>query len=395
MTLVLDRGGLPDTPVTHAFVIGCGRFPARTALNRAATAAGARRIVQFLTERADRFEAPVWTIELLISDPAVAAGADTGGLDLAAIAPEEAVLAAGPHDAVEHVLLAHVREAGDRWLQRIRPGDQAFVYTSSHGISDGSDALALCEDVLSQRNRQWSQSINMSTLALGLTTPLVDAAKAWVFLDACQEIVPTLLGRPTGTPGFHLLEPDPLMVTKARNSVGVAGSRVGGKAWAPTGDEPPFFTQALIEGLENACVEAVPDIGWAVTASRLMQDLPRVAEAALGRKGVETSVITRFNQPLFSLLRVEAPMIPIALSTEVEAHMQNASIEVVCDDEGVEMLPFIPPPAADFVWRFRVQAHRKRTYTATATFGENGPAYRPADFDPDPPCQFVRLRRAG
>lgn len=403
MTIVFDRGeDLPDTPVTHAFVIGCGRFPARVALNRKATVAGAREIMRFLSARADDFllakqdssmPAPVWTIECLLSDPNVAPGDDALGVDLGREAPANATISAAG-DAVEKVTKAVVEKTGQAWLERIRPGDQAFFYMSSHGISDGSNALGLCEDVLTMKNRKWSQSLNITTLAKGLTTELVGAARGWVFFDACQEIVPSLLGRPTGLPGLHLIEFDVEQSAKASNSCAVAGSPVGGKAWAPTGDEPPFFTQALIEGLSNSCVEAVPNLGWAVTASRLMFDIPRVGDAALGRKGLQTATIGGFNQPLIGLLKIDEPMIPIALSTEVGPHMTSANVAVVCDDATINDENFTPPPGLDFVWRFRVPAHRKRSYTATATFTQPEIKYNQAVFDPDPPCQFVHLRKS-
>lgn len=402
MTLVFDRGPPPaNAPVTHAFVIGCGRFPARPPLNRKATVAGARAIMEFLSTHWDAFllskqdenvDAPLWTIECLLSDPNVAAGADVLGVDLQTNAPQGATVLA-PEVHVDPATKAIVELKGEEWLQRIRPGDQAFFYMSTHGISDGSNALGLCEDVLSQANKKWSQSLNVTTLAKGITTDLVGAARGWVFFDACQEIVPSLLGRPTGLPGFHLIEFDVEMSARASNSCAVAGSPVGGKAWAPTGEEAPFFTQALLEGLGNSCVEALPGVGWAVTASRLMFDIPRAGEAALGRKGLVTSPIGSFNQPLIGLLKRETPMIPVALSTEVEVHMNTANVSVVCDDPNIADENFFPPPGADFVCRFRVPAHRKRSYKATVTFQHNEANYDPADFDPEPPCQFVRLRR--
>lgn len=349
-------------------------------------------MMSFLSAQADNFVAPLWTIECLLSDPAVAPTTDLLGVDLQTAAPA-GTNASAPGDPVKAASIAEVEIAGDVWLGRIRPGDQAFFYMSSHGISDGSNALGLCEDVLSKTNKKWSQSLNVSTLATGLTTPLIGAARGWVFLDACQELVPSLLGRPTGLPGLHLIEFDVDMSTKARNTCGIAGSPVGGKAWAPTSDDPPFFTQALLVGLGKACVEAVPELGWTVTAARLMFDIPRVGEAALGRKGIETSLITTFNQPLVALLKVSSPMVPIALSTEVGAHMSTASVAIVCDDVAVGPATFVPPPAEDFVWRFEVPAHKRRTYTATATFEQNEPSYQTANFDPEPPCQFVRLRR--
>lgn len=390
MTVVFERGAPPQEPVTHAFVVGCGRFPGKPALNRDATVAGARAIMKFIAAHADQFVTPLWTIECLISDPKVTEGPDTLGVELEG--PTGAMIAeAGT--VVDPVTLENAEATGDHWLDRIRPGDHAFVYVSSHGIADGVSALALCEDVLTTERRKWSQSINVSTLAVGLTTSLGRAARGWVFLDACQEIVPALLGAPTGVPGLNLIELDAKTAGGATNTVGVVGSSMGGKAWAPTSAEPPFFTQALIEGFENSCVEPVPEIGWAVTAQRLIFDLPRVAEAALGRGGMETEPLTRFRKPLVGLLRVENPMIPVALSTEIEAHLAQAKIDVTCDDPNVEPKRK-EAGGEEMVWRFRVEANRKRSFTAEATFAAGIPEYKPAKFDSDPPCVTVLLRSA-
>ncbi|MBD8640253.1 caspase family protein [Sphingomonas sp. CFBP 13733] len=405
MTIVFDRGVPPSgVPVTHAFVLGCGRFPARPALARAATVAGARRIMEFLASHADEFVAPIWSIECLLSDPSAAPGDDRLGVELhhgprnAVEPPPHPAEIAPPDKVVGPVTLKAVTDAGDVWLKRIgdddRHGaDQAFFYMSTHGVSDGANALGLCEDVLSNPRRRWSQSLNVSTLALGLTSPLGKAFRGWIFLDACQEIAPDLLGSPTGLPGLHLIEFGVAAATKASNSIAIAGSRMGGKAWAPTGEEAPFFTQALIEGMENACVEDVPDVGWAVTATRLIFDLPRVAEATFGRRGIESEPLTRFNQPLVGLLKVAAPMIPVAISTEVEAHLSQASVTVRRDDLGPPEHER-KPGGEDMVWRFRVEAHRKRTYSAEATFSGGEASYRKASFDSLPPCQIVRLRSA-
>ncbi|MEG8028955.1 hypothetical protein [Sphingomonas aerolata] len=391
MTEVLNRGDPPVTPVMHAFVIGCGRFPAKPSLDRAATVSGARRMMEFLASHADEFVAPIWTIECLLSDPAVAPGKDTLGCTLADPGPQgSAISAAGT--PVEPVRLRTLGPTGDLWLDKIRPGDHAFFYMSSHGIADGADALGLCEDVLSNPRRLWSQSLNVSTLAPGLTSAIGKAACAWVFLDACQEVVPALLGSPTGLPGIYLLEYDLATALKAADSFGLVGARMGGKAWAPKEDEPPFFTQALLESFGSGCVEPVPDLGWAVTASRLLSDIPLVAEVALGRKGLEVEALTRSPKAHLGLIKVPMPMIPIALSTEVEAHLTQAKVTVVCDDEAVERHER-EPGGEDVVWRFKVEAHRKRSYSAKAVFPDGTPVYSPGQFDPNPPAQVVKLRR--
>jgi hypothetical protein len=82
----------------------------------------------------------------------------------------------------------------------------------------------------------------------------------------------------------------------------------------------------------------------------------------------------------------------VALSTEVDQDLPQAdAVDIVCDNATVP--PFqVAPQADEPVRRFRVKAHKKHSYTATASFS-NGATYLPGTFDPDPPAQLVKLRK--
>jgi hypothetical protein len=378
-------------PVTHALVIGCGRFPhfnSTKAMDRKSTVAGARAMVQFLRDRGADFLAPLATIECLVSDPDAKPGEDTVEWE----EHDAAGVASKVSAAVRPVLLADVQAAARTWLTRCRPGDHMFFYMSTHGIADGSAALGLCEDVLSNPFAKWSQSLNVTTLAQGVL--VAGADRAWVFFDACQEIDQALLGAPTGTPGFNLVEYSLSDLTKLkRRPLALAGSRLGGRAWAPKdGKAPPFFTQALLEGLTNACVEQVAGLGWVVTGAQLLFGLKQVADATL-ELTVETEPLHIFNEPRLGLLTIPAPEVPVKIRTETEAHFAHiASGSVECSDNSIAPIPWVRPDPFELAWRFRVKADRLHQYKASLVFANAGVAYNAEEFSAMPPAQVVVLK---
>jgi hypothetical protein len=390
MTLVFDRGALPADPVTHAMVIGCGRFPADANLDRKATAAGARAIMALLAEKSDQFVAPIWTIDCVLSDAGVAAEADTLGVELND--PGGATVAA-KNTVVASATLAHATTAIKTWLKRLtqRPGDSAFFYMSTHGIADPVNALGVFEDVLVDEFQKWGASINATTLAGGLAT--LQIGRAWVFLDACQDIIQELLGAPTGVPGYSPIHYGVEQATHARKSVAIVGSHFGDKGWAPDDGSPSFFTQTLLEGLCCSCVEPVQGLGWTVTGKQLIFGLP-VLSAVMGTDA-DCEPLTRFNESGVGLLKVSDPQIHVALTTETKMHLEAAKVEVICDDDGVA--PIVKPSGHldenGLIWRFKVGAHKRRSYSVSASFESGGLAYSSNSFDPDPPAQRVELKR--
>jgi hypothetical protein len=369
----------------HAFILGCGRFPhfdAALGVDREATVAGAREIIALLQERADDFMAPLATIECLLSDPKVKAGDDT-------------LAVSSPHDPrqtnkVDPVLRENVAKAGDDWIDRCKAGDHLFFYMSTHGIAEEHNALGVCEDVMSSKRRKWYHSLNISTLAIGLAAK-TNAGRAWIFFDACQEIVPELFGRFTGTPGLHLIEDiDTRAVARGKRPFALAASKLGTSAWAPTDGKPPFFTQALLHGMRYSCVEAIDGVGWVVTGEKLAFSLSKIAEAALDWRGLQPEQLVRFNEPNVALLRIATPEVPVIIRTAIESHLPQAlGALAVCDDNTVEPIAWIK--SDEMAWRFSVAAHPNRRFTVTLNFENGVPHYKPCVFDALPPAKIKVL----
>lgn len=373
MTLVYERPGAG--PRTHAFILGCGRFPHLPAgAARHATVAGARAVVEFLVEHADDLIAPLGTIECLLSDPANAAGADK--------LPQTSQDPRGD-DLVDAVTYGKVDAAGADWLERCQAGDHLFFYIASHGVADRDlSASALFEDVRARKWNRWAQSLNVNVLAQYL--PATGAAGCWVFLDACQEIVPEILGQTDGASGLILIKATPQqMATTTVRSFALVGSRFGQAGWAPSGAQPPFFTQALLKSFE-ACVEPRVGGGWTVTAQQLMFNIPKVAEAALGYEQLEIGALNPFAQAAH-LLRVDAPKIPVVVRTQNRDDMLRATQIEAVDDQGASILGELRDKNC-----FLSVPPSGRPFTTTATFADTT-TYAPAVFQAQACAQIVEL----
>jgi len=383
MTLVYSRS--LTTPGTHAFVIGCGRFSdldPTGCFNRLSTVSGARKIVRFLIDNADNFIAPLASVECLLSDPKVPRGTDFLGIDEFANDPRSG------SDAVDCSSRARVEAGGNSWLNRCRKGDHMFFYMASHGIVDNTcSALGLLEDVKSNPNKPWSESLNITTLATGL--PIKGAAGCWVFLDACQEQVPDAMDQINGADGLSLIDYTTKQLASCISvrSCALAGSRYGGVANSPVISEPPYFTQALVRGLEGACVERSDDgVDWVVTAKQVGFEVSTVAEAAFDYCDLPAQTLTPFNNKV-ALLRVINPMVPIAVSTKVLSDMRSATI-TVDDGEGT----ILTKSNSDGTWRFEVPPDYNRKFTVKAEFGTDKLMYAPKTFNAAPAAQVVRLK---
>lgn len=380
MTLVYSREGPEDQPRTHAFLIGCGRFPhyaQNGSADRPATAAGARAMTRFLIDHADALVAPLATVEVCLSDPAIATGADQ--------------LAIGPYpndpradDGVDSALRALVETAGLAWTARCRPGDHMVFYMASHGVADANGAAGLLEDVASQPNRRWNESLNITVLGQGLSQ--LDPGGAWVFLDACQDVVTDFLTT-IAVSGVILVEINVQKLAKARvKALALAGSRFGASAWAPNSPDPPIFTQTLLKGLGGACVKNFDGLGWAVSAASLQHDLPGVAEAALDYRVLEVESLIGFNGR-GPLLTVAAPRVPISVRTATESHLAFALAASATTAGGQT----VHKPGGASTWRFEV-APDGAHYQVQAAFPPHLPVYADGGFDAFPPACSVILK---
>ncbi|MFG1284884.1 caspase family protein [Xanthobacter autotrophicus] len=379
MTLVYDRP--MEGPATHAFVVGCGRYPHLEADNladRKSPVAGAVAVVEGLIGIADSLIAPLASVEMLVSDPA-----DEGGpASIAERLPQLGFASVDQADA------GHFQAAGDAWLDRVRPGDSVVFYFSGHGVVDQKgSAIGLLEDVKALRNRPWAATFDVHPLATALGT--IGAESAWVFFDACQEISNTLPDTIWKSNGITLKELSlEDLANESCEPLAIAGSKLGHLAWAPDAYLPPYFTQVLLKGLSGCCVEKTRAHGWAVTGQTLLFKLRELASAIVEAVEVTPQSLLRYSEGK-AFAKVTAPFTPVAVRSEPEMALHMATAVRIMD--GAEVMH--STTEAHFVWRVDVPIV-DRDLTVECSVAAGDVELSPQTFRPEPPSHKIVLVHA-
>jgi len=348
-----------DQPVMHALIIGVGRFPnlppARNA-DRKTCADSARAIIEFLMEQASarNFQVPLASVECLVSDP----GIDLGGQDL--VSRCHPTRDPRVNENVDPGTMANVDAACDAWLTRCRPidtgigfkGDHLLLYICSHGVAGRDEgALAVMEDIKTEGFKRWTQLLNIGSMARHIPAA-TDAGAVWLFLDACQEVLNELTEMVDGVNAHEPARANISQMAKCKvTSLALAGSNFGDFAHAPAGGGIAYFTEALIDGLSNSCVENTPD-GWVSTAKEIPGGVVKVAKSAYG-KNVHTEIL---KAPSYDqqFLRVGAPRIPVDVTSSPSGILQSASKAAVIHSETRDELFIRDIADTEETWRLRV-----------------------------------------
>lgn len=342
MTLVHQDVGVE--PCMHALVVGCGRFPFMpnpAQVARQACYDSAVEMVRFLLEHQDSLLPRLGSVACLLADPQVAAGEGLDRLPAGLPTIGQAVPVASPEQE-------NVNDALNDLLGRCRPGDSLFLYFCSHGVAGRDETgLLVLEDVHRNAGNPWRQMLDVKYLAQVLPVRS-GAASVWVFLDACQEVLPELKDQ---AGGVQLAAPIVAGVTEISRcpvvSATLSAGRYGTATHAPPEGGTAYFTRALIEGMTRCCVERRQQ-EWRVTAMRIMFGLENVARAVDGTM-IETGPLLPFNKEA-QLLRVDQPSIPVHVTSLPEAFLEGAADVRLLDEE--HQVVATKPPGPE--WRFRI-----------------------------------------
>lgn len=357
MTIVYQAAG--NGPRMHALVIGCGRFPHMANPAQAARQAcydSAVEMIRFLFEHRNQLMPPLSTIDCLLADPRVGHEENNDQLLLEML---ETGLVMG---RVDRPIQENVTAALNELISRCQPGDALFLYFCSHGVAGRDETgLLVLEDVNRYAGNLWQQMLDVKFLAQAL--PVRSRASAvWVFLDACQEVIPELKDQLNGAKLTAPLEATASEIARCRVvSATLSAGRYGAETHAPPGGGAAYFTRALIEGMTRCCVER-RELEWRVTAMRIMFGLEKVARAVDGT-AIETGQLIPFNKEA-QLLRVGQPSIPIHI-TSVPSSFIDGEAQVSLIDEAGQV---VCTKDQNQEWRFRIY-QIPSNYTVRVTYG--------------------------
>lgn len=396
MTLIYTRPvvGL----AVHAFVIGAGEYPfAKAGIQNGrpavldsvqdlpSAAAGAALVADWLLAHSNHLPAPLASIEMLLSDPAVpSAGGSYSWSNRPGLAP---ALADGGTDPrvvdgpVEAATTANVQVSGTAWADRLTGGTEpniAIFFICGHGIGMPTRSLVLLEDLagLPSPASAWDAALDVQLLAS--TMGRVDRIKnAYLFIDACQEVItPVLVAESDPTtkagPGVRFFSPDRLGVPASKTLLLVPGA-MGALAFDDGAGGGGRYTHVLLEALSGAAAQDADGLGtWGVFSDQLARAMAELYPLRWTDTVFEPTPIgsPSTDQPLVSFPAHAPPKVPVRIRLEpVYAAYHPGAVIALMDAAGQQIAPW---NSTGDIWLEWVDA-RQGLCTVDASFPQGAP----------------------
>lgn len=269
MTLIYQRNF--DGPKTHALVVGVGAYPhakpgqgvaplLRDVRDLPSAADSAKLMCDWLISHADKLEAKLASIEVLISDP-------PGNNN-------RYNWQGGPVEpATENNLMA----AGIRWMGRLQAegGAVAVFHCCGHGASLRDEPVLFLEDLNHYEHKIWSH-LKVRHIAQVLRKTNTVAA-AFMFCDACGEQITEFDVSDTQDVRFAAIPPGLASRSQVLLLAAASAGYLAYDGAERAGSDVKFgrFTQTAIKGLEGASARWVKG-RWVVHANGLQSDLKSI-----------------------------------------------------------------------------------------------------------------------
>lgn len=382
-----------NTPVMHALILGIGRFskldPARDA-NRQACADSARAMISFLIQQdlANTLEVPLASVECLISDPSTTAGSADQ------LAQTHPVRDPRFDTNVESAVIANVNQSISDWLTRCRAenttvpreGDHLVLYICSHGVAGRDEgALAVLEDVDPGGLNPWSELLNVGSMARHIPAKC-GAGAVWIFMDACQEVLDEIADQVDGNNAMKPVKANVRQLTACKvTSLALIGSTFGDFAYAPRGGGVAYFTEALMQGLSQSCVEFLRD-EWRSTAKQIPGGVIAIAKCVNGRI-LHTEAI-KFPTGDSCFMKVANPHIPIGVVSSPTGLLLNATTTTI-QSQG-QIVQSRPVVDSGEVWHTQLPIGFDNLDLVIQSVSPRSPFM--ASFRALPPAQWVEIK---
>lgn len=262
----------------HALVVGVGRYPALAGGGGllypshggmgqlSSPAPSAIAVANWLTTKYQSTDAPLRSLELLVSD---------------GVAVE--FEAAGTKQSVGSATFAAFKQAVLAWFGRLDTSDQnrAIFFFCGHGVSAGYQSTLLLEDYGMIPAAALASALDFTVFHRAMDQ--CRAREQLFVVDACRVASPSLINA-GGYNGDPILQPG-LPTSPPRKSPVFFAALPGTLAYGRDKAEPSLFTAALLRALRGAGAGKV-GASWAILPSVLYRSLMRLLEDAIVGTGV-------------------------------------------------------------------------------------------------------------
>lgn len=322
-------------PGTHVFVVGVGKYPHLkdgTGLRTpkpmgmgqlSSPPVSAMKMLEWVDSTLYNPEAPLKSIEVLISDNKAATFTDSAGIS--------AAIGEATFDNFEASALA--------WFNRLDTdvNNVGVFYFCGHGLGDGINTSLLMSDYGSAPvpNRH---ALNFPAFRMALGG--CKAEKQVFFLDTCRVVNAAALLNPydMGQPG---LVGNVMRVFPGANPV-IYAVRMGEQAFGLPG-QVSYFTEALLEGLSRFGVFNRKGTTWAVQPQHLQMAMAALLDDFTGRPQCPADGISGTGFQLHVLKQAPEVILRVSLTKSAA----NPTAQIVCKFNGTDHAR----PNHDHPWR--------------------------------------------
>lgn len=305
-------------PGTHVFIIGVGAYPHlkdgtgsinphhREMGQLTSPPLSALAMLEWMDMTLNNPEAPLKSIEVLISQPTPATYTDSLGLS----------------QQIDPATWQYVTNAAQAWRTRANSDTDnvAIFYFCGHGLGDGVGTYLLLGDAGSDFDvLRSSLHVQSFRLAMGSC-----AAKKQIYLiDACRTVDLATVLNPHQGPQFVLPPGNVLEVFRGSNPV-LYSARFGEPAFGNEG-EISDFTKALLQGLTRFAVFRPKGSYWAVSPHELQKAVAALMDDFSSKPQCQADGISGTGFQLHRLEGNPDVVVHISLDKEQANHLAELS----------------------------------------------------------------------
>jgi hypothetical protein len=320
MTLLLDEAKKRGT---HAIVIGVGRYPwlerggAKPRFDKSegmgqltSPPASAREFANWLLHTYDNPDAPLASVDLLLSD-----------------ANSQQFKHGKKRTKIDTAEFGNVADAIDRWAARAKhEEDLLMFFFSGHGISAGNQVTLLCEDFGSKSLAPMRHAIDFTAMHMGLDR--VASRCQCFFVDACRVGTSAILDS-FKSYGQAIIEPQAAHNPRPRKTAVFHSTLPGQLAYGRKG-KPSYFTEALLRAMRGAGSDSDDDVTWWVETGQLLRALPKVMPRIVRNADEIPPQPSTTDMSPFPLHRLPGPPAEIPVEVECDPAYNTADAILSC-----------------------------------------------------------------